>query len=420
MQFVNAVIADLSVNGTRLRADFEELATIGGDAAGGVTRLALSPADIHARAWFADHLEAAGLRVIDDDAANLSGVLACADPAAPTLLIGSHLDTVPDGGRYDGAVGICAALECVRTIRESGVQLPFHLEVIDFTDDEGHWASLFGARALTGMLKPDDLFDTRRDNASLRAALRSVGSDPRRALHVRRDPESLAGYLELHIEHGTRLERSHTPIGIVTAIVGRKTHRITFLGQAGHSGTTDMYKRRDALRGAALFIVRAHDAMRARYGDGIFHCGDVDVFPGKFNIIPSEAVCTVEVRHVNETLMGDMERAMLQIARECAASYALDARMELVTHMPAASMSDALMTAIDAVCQHMGIPAMPLASYAGHAGQFMAGITPTGMIFIPSVDGIGHSPREYTAWEDVERGANVLLHTILHYAARQA
>jgi N-carbamoyl-L-amino-acid hydrolase len=407
---------DIHIDGGRMYADFEELAAIGATPANGVTRLALSPDDIHARAWFGDKLEAEGFPVYDDDAANLSGVLRCSRRDALTLMIGSHLDTVPDGGRYDGSVGIIAGLECARVIRDHAIDLPFHLEIIDFTDDEGHWASLFGARALTGHLTDDDIFDTVRDNAPLRAALRGVGSTAARAFEAHRDATTLAGYLELHIEHGTRLERANCPIGIVTGIVGRKTHKITFKGQAGHSGTTDMYRRRDALRGAALFITRAHDAVRARYGDGIFNCGAVDVKPGKFNIIPSEAICTIEVRHFNETLMVEMERDLLQIARECAASHALEIDHDLITYMPAAPMTAGFISGIQSACDALELPYLPLISYAGHAGQFMAQVTPTAMIFIPSVDGIGHSPHEYTHWHDIERGADVLLHTLFEIA----
>ncbi len=416
MQHTHAVTTELHIDGGRMRADFNELADIGGTNEGGVTRLALSPEDINARAWFGDQLEAAGLTVYDDDAANLSGVLRSTHEDALTLMIGSHLDTVPDGGQYDGAVGIVAALECARTIRDHDLDLPFHIEIMDFTDDEGHWASLFGARAIAGRITYDDIFDTIRDNAPLRAALRGVGSNASRVFEARRDPETLLGYLELHIEHGTRLERANCPIGIVTGIVGRKTHTITFFGQAGHSGTTDMYKRRDALRGAALFITRAHDAVRARYGDGIFNCGDVEVKPGKFNIIPSKAICTIEVRHFNETLMAEMERELLQIARECAASHALEIKHELVTYMPAAPMTAGFISSIQSACEALDVSYMPLISYAGHAGQFMAQITPSAMIFIPSVDGVGHSPHERTEWSDVERGANALLHTILQLA----
>ncbi len=415
MQLTDIVTTHLKINGERMRADFDALAQIGAVPDGGTNRLALSPADVHARAWFADRIEEAGLLLHDDDAANLSGILPCADPAAKTLLIGSHLDSVPDGGHYDGVIGVLAALECLRTIRENEIELPFHLEAIDFTDDEGCWMSLFGARAMAGMLTSADIDDSKRDNVQFRAALKGVGFDPRYVLSAERDPDTLAGYLELHIEHGTRLERAGVKIGVVTGIVGRKTHRITFLGQAGHSGTTDMYKRRDALRGAAQFIVRCHEAIRARYGDGIFNCGNIEVKPGKFNIIPSEACCTVEVRHVDEKLMGEMETTVLSIARESAVSHDLDLSTELITHMPAASMAAGAIQAVEAACKSLGETSLPLISYAGHAAQMLARTTPCAMIFIPSKDGCGHSPKEFSEWEDVERGANVLLHTILGY-----
>ncbi|NJO85157.1 MAG: M20 family metallo-hydrolase [Blastochloris sp.] len=157
-----------------------------------------------------------------------------------------------NGGRFDGAVGVVAALECLRTLRENGYALPFHLEAIDFTDDEGCWRSLLGSRALAGMVAPTDLY--MQDEGMFRAALSRAGIDLRRIPYARRDPETLAGYLELHIESGPRMERTGVEIGIVTNIVGRKTFEITYHGKAGHSGTTDMYQRRDALRGAALFM----------------------------------------------------------------------------------------------------------------------------------------------------------------------
>ncbi|PJF26296.1 MAG: Zn-dependent hydrolase, partial [Phototrophicales bacterium] len=330
--------AALQINADRLRADFEELAAIGGTPENGVNRLALSPEDIQARSWFADKLDAAGLVVRDDDAANLSGVLFAPDPEAKTLLIGSHLDSVPNGGRYDGALGVLAGLEILRTIKESDLRLPFHLEVINFTDDEGCWKSLFGARAFSGMFTPRDVIDIIANDGSFVAALRRAGViDPRAVLSARRDSARLAGYLELHIEQGQRLEREGIQIGVVTGIVGRKRYDVTFYGQAGHSGTTDMYKRRDALRGAAQFIVRAHEMVRERFGDGIFNCGDIAVKPGMFNIIPAEARLVVEIRHVDERLMADMEREIVGIAKQCAASTGLEREptFTVVTHMPA-------------------------------------------------------------------------------------
>jgi N-carbamoyl-L-amino-acid hydrolase len=410
------VIPKLTINAERLRADFDELSQIGATPDGGINRLALSTEDLQARSWFADRVEMAGLQVRDDDAANLSGVLRSPDPNARTLMIGSHLDSVPNGGRYDGAIGVLAALECLRTIHEAGVTLPVHLEAINFTDDEGCWKSLFGVRAMTGHIQPKDLSELNGDTASFRAALTRAGIDPRRIFDARRSPDTLAGYLELHIEQGPRLEREHIDIGIVTGIVGRKRYEITFYGQAGHSGTTDMYKRRDALRGAALFIVRAHDMVRERYGDGIFNCGDIGVKPGIFNVIPSEACLTTELRHADEKIMADMELAMVSIARECAVSYGLEVDPKEITHMPAATMAAGVIQALEDSCEALHLSHRRMVSYSGHSAQILSAVTPCGMLFIPSVGGISHHPREFSHWDDVVKGANALLHTILTMA----
>lgn len=403
----------LTVNSDRLRADFDHLASIGATETGGVSRLALSPDDIAARSWFANRAEDAGLVVHDDDAGNLSAILPTLRQNARRLMVGSHLDTVPNGGRFDGSVGLLAALECLRVIKEHDIALPLHVEAINFTDDEGNWRSLMGSRALTGMLNADDFSDAKVDNALFRAALTRAGIKPDDVVNARRNPDDVAAYLELHVEHGTRLERARVPIGVVTNIVGRTTLQIVFNGQAGHSGTTDMYHRRDALRGAALFIVRAHDTIRARYGDGIFNCGDVVVKPGTFNIIPAVAELTVECRHVNATLLNEMETVLFSIARECATSYGLSVTTDKLVTMPTAAMDGALMEQIEQCSSTLGLPHMRLVSYAGHAAQFLAHFTPSAMIFIPSKDGIGHQPEEFTDWEHVEQGANVLLHTLI-------
>jgi hydantoinase/carbamoylase family amidase len=408
----------LRVDADRLKTDFEELAQIGATPEGGVNRLALSPEDLRARAWFAERTEAAGLLVKDDDAGNLSAVLRSPDPHAQTLLIGSHLDSVPNGGRFDGSLGVLAALECLRLLREHDAVLPVHLEAINFTDDEGCWRSLFGSRALAGMLTEEDIFDLQGDNAPFRAALSRAGIDPRAVFRAERASNRLAGYVELHIEQGERLERAGVNIGVVTDIVGRTTYEIVFHGQAGHSGTTDMYHRRDALRGAAQFIVRAHEQVRARYGDGVFNCGDIEVKPGKFNVIPSEARLIVECRHANEKLMAEMEMMIVQIAREAAASNGLTVDSKPVAHMPVAPMNTAVLQAIRESCEQLGLSSAPLVSYSGHDAQIISRLTPSAMIFVPSVRGISHRPEEYTHWHDVVNGANVLLQTILRLAFR--
>ncbi|MCC6614407.1 MAG: M20 family metallo-hydrolase [Anaerolineae bacterium] len=410
----------LRVNNDRLRVDFEELAQIGATPEGGINRLALSPEDLLARAWFADRIEAAGLFVRDDDAGNLSGVLRSRKTDAKTLMLGSHLDSVPNGGRFDGSTGVLAALECLRVIKENSIQLPVHLEAISFTDDEGCWRSLFGSRAITGLLTEDDIEDRRVDNAPFRAALSRAGIDPRSVFRAERSSSTLAGYIELHIEQGERLARAGKDIGIVAGIVGRTTYRFTFYGQAAHSGTTDMYRRRDALRGAALFIVRAHDAVREKYGDGVFNCGGVTVKPGAFNIIPSEADLLVECRHVNARLMSEMEMMIVQIARECAATHGLNFNSEQVAHVPAAHMNDRIMACIEQAASMLELTTLNLTSYAGHDSQILSRITPCGMVFIPSIDGISHNPREYTPWQNVIEGANTLLHAVLNYTLGEA
>ena len=409
--------AHLRIDSDRLKTDFDDLAQIGATPEGGISRLALSPEDLRARAWFAERIEAAELVVQDDDAGNLSAVLLARDPQVPTLLIGSHLDSVPNGGCYDGAIGVLGALECLRRLREEAVELPFHLEAISFTDDEGCWCSLFGSRAVAGMLSEADIFDVQVDNAPFRAALSRAGIEPRAVYRAERPSTRLAGYVELHIEQGERLERAGVNIGIVTDIVGRTTYEIIFYGQAGHSGTTDMYQRRDALRGAAQFIVRAHEQVRARYGDGVFNCGDIDVKPGKFNIIPSEARLIVECRHARESLMAEMEMMIVQIAREAAASNGLTVESKPVAHMPAAAMSPRIVGTIERACDRLGLSHMPLISYSGHDAQIINRITPSAMIFVPSVRGVSHRPEEYTHWHDVVNGANALLHTVLLLAS---
>ncbi len=413
-------LVNLKINAERLRTNFDELAEIGATVDGGISRLALSNSDLEARAWLADQFEATGLLVNDDDAGNLSGVLRCPKRKAKTLLVGSHLDSVPNGGRYDGAVGVLAALECARTLKEAGLQLPVHLEVIDFTDEEGCWQSLFGSRAMSGSLSDEYINDKSVDYGPFRAALFRAGIRPGDVNRARRDPATLAGYIELHIEQGYRLHQWGVDIGVVSGIVGRTTYEITFYGEASHSGTTAMSARRDALLGATDYIRAAYDRVMQDFPDGVFNCGNMHICPGAFNIIPSEAKLTIECRHPDEERIAAMESALIRLAQEEAISHRLTVGVRRVVHMPAAVMAEPVMTAVQNACEMLGCTYTTLVSYAGHDAQMMSGITPTGMIFIPSVDGISHSPREFTEWEHVVAGTNVLLHTILMMAQAEA
>jgi hydantoinase/carbamoylase family amidase len=406
----------LRINGDRLRADFEELAEIGATVAGGVSRVALSNEDLEARAWFANRVEDDGFIVRDDDAGNLSGVMFCPNPNAPTVLLGSHLDSVPNGGRFDGSIGVLAGLEVLRVMKEAKLTLPVHMEVINFTDEEGCWQSLFGSRGLTGQLTTAHVSDLHTDNSTFRAALQRAGIHPEDVTKAGRKPSQLKAYLELHIEQGPQLERAECTIGAVTHIVGRSTLRVTFNGQAGHSGTTALDKRRDAVQGAALFILQAHQFVRDEYPDGIFNCGNVVVKPGLFNVIPEQAVLTVECRHIEEDILAEMEGAIEMLSQRCADEYQLSVGVVRTAHMSAAHMAELCLQAIEDASRLIGTSCKRLASYAGHDAQMLAHFTPSGMIFIPSLGGVSQNPREFSRWEDVVAGANVLLHAALKLA----
>ncbi len=401
------------IQSDRLKADFDTLAQIGATPAGGVTRVALSHEDVQARTWFANRAEEDGFLLRDDEAGNLSAVHLSDNPNAKTLLIGSHLDSVPNGGKYDGSVGVLAALEVLRVVKENGLKLPVHLEAINFTDEEGCWQGLFGSKAFTGHLAPlkDSDYDV-REKAMFRAALLRAGINPAEVHCARRMPDDYAGYLELHIEQGAQLYKQWAEIGIVTTVVGRTTFQITFYGEASHSGTTAPEDRRDALFAASDFISQAHRTLSAE--GGIFNCGNLRVEPGSFNIIPNLAVLTVECRHPDEQELERLESAMLRLAQEIAVQHHLSVSSRKVIHMPAAPMSQRVITCIEQACQQLGIEkSLHLTSYAGHDAQVMSLFTPTGMIFIPSYKGISHNPNEYSEWEHVVQGVNVLLHAVL-------
>jgi len=408
----------LTVNARRLLDDLRDLSRIGATPEGGVHRPALSAADLEARAWFRARAEAAGLICRQDGAGNLSAVLPAADPAARTLLCGSHLDSVPDGGRFDGALGALAALEALRTVREAGLRLPVHLEAISFTDEEGAHVSLLGSRAAAGLLTEADLDHPHSSPAAFAGALERAGLRREELLAARRDPATLLGYLELHIEQGSRLEEAGLDIGVVTAIVGIRSFWLTFSGQAAHAGTTPLPLRRDALRGAAAFITRAAEIASAGFPPGTVTCGQVEVAPGAFNIVPGRARLALEFRHPAAETLAEMEAALFALARECAAAHGLEVAFTSVGGIEPAAFDPDAAAAIETAAGGLGLRCTRLVSFAGHDAQAMRAITPAAMLFVPSAGGLSHQPGEHTRDAYVINGANTLLHTLLILAGR--
>lgn len=408
--------ADLRINSRRLLDDLTELAQFGATPEGGVHRPALSDADLEARRWFRQRAAASGFEVRQDGAGNLSARLPAADPAAKTLMCGSHLDSVPYGGRFDGALGVVAALEVLRTVREAGLSLPVHLEAMNFTDEEGRWVPLLGSSALAGLLSADELAHPVGGREAFEARLAAAGLTPEGILTARRDPDSLAAWVEVHIEQGPRLEESGHAIGVVTGIVGIAAYWLKFLGRADHAGTTPMDRRQDALRGVAEFVRQSRELVTNRFPMGVMNCGLVEVAPGAFNIVPECARLALEFRHPDPGKLDAMREALLSLALHVVEVEGLALEVEQVGLDEPAILSRDVIAAIERGCGVLGLSHTPLISYAGHDTQAMAHLTRAGMFFVPSAAGASHSPREFTSDEGCVNAGNVLLHAVLALA----
>jgi hydantoinase/carbamoylase family amidase len=399
----------LRVNEARLRDDFEALAKIGATPEGGVSRPTFSDAHLAAREWFLGRVAAAGLETRADPAGNHSAVHRTTRSSSPVLLLGSHLDSVPQGGRYDGALGVLAALEVLRTVREAGVVLPVALEAIDFTDEEGTLVGLLGSKALAGTLTPEALRAPRGGREALVAGLERAGLDEERLGEAGRDPSSLAGYLELHIEQGPRLERAQVQIGVVTGIVGARSFSLVFRGLAGHAGTTPMEARKDAGVAAAGFIRAAHELVVRDFTGCVATVGDVHFEPGAFNVVPGAARLALEFRSLDRGRLDALERALLAAAHAEADAHALGLDVTPVGRWEPTDLASNVCDVVEQAAAALSLTSMRLPSGAGHDAQALAGLTASGMIFVPSVGGVSHAPGEHTAWKDCVNGANVLL-----------
>ena len=406
----------LLINPERFKQDFDSLAQIGSTGTGGVDRPALSPANIEARKWFLARAFESGLETRVDSAGNHSAVLQSSNPDARTLLLGSHTDSVPMGGRFDGALGLVAALEAVRTVKDAGLSLPVHLEVIDFTDEEGTLVGILGSQAVAGTLSAESLKSPRGGRAKLEEGMARAGLTDDGFLSAKRAPNTLAGYLELHIEQGPRLARSAIKIGVVSGIVGINSFRLRYHGKANHAGTTPMDARTDASLGASAFVLTAREMVARDFPNCVVNVGQMTFKPGAFNIIPGLAELSLEFRSPDPQQLNALEASLLGLANVVGRQWGLILEVERVGHCDPAPMSERAQAAIAAAAESLALTHTTLHSGAGHDAQSLAAITDAGMIFVPSRDGISHSPLEFTEWDDCVNGANVLLRAALKVA----
>jgi N-carbamoyl-L-amino-acid hydrolase len=407
------------INPDRMLESFNQLAQIGATADGGINRPALGESHLAARRWFRAEAETAGLEFQMDGAGNHSAVIASGEERAltKTLLIGSHLDSVPNGGRFDGALGVIAALEVLKTVKENRIPLKFNLEAIDFTDEEGTLVGLLGSAALAGRLKPEALKNPRGGRKKLTEGLNRAGLSEDGIFTAARKKESLAGYLELHIEQGKRLERGGIKIGIVSAIVGIFSYRLSFIGRADHAGSTLMTDRRDASLGASAFTLAARELVMKDFPDCVVNVGRMEFSPGAFNIVPARVDVSLEFRSPDAAQFERLDSALMRCAKEQSAKFDLELEIECFEKHAPNLMSHEVQKMFADSCDALGLRHVSLASGAIHDGQSFDGICSIGMIFVPSVDGASHAPREFTHWDDCVNGTNALLQTVLKFAA---
>ena len=404
--------ANLAIDEGRFRRDLEALAAFGQTSSGGVSRPAFSPAHLEAREWFVERGSAAGFDTSVDGAGNHSVILS--QPGVhQTLLLGSHLDSVPQGGRYDGALGVLSALETLRTVKEAELVLPVNLEAVDFTDEESRYIECWGSRALTGQLQAGEIQRALEEHDELADLMSRAGLTERGVVSCGRDPQKYAGYLELHIEQGPRLEQAGADLGIVTGVVGIWAYRFQFLGRAGHTGTTPMESRSDAGLGASAFSLACHQMVLTEYPECVGCAGAMDFDPGAMNVIPGNVNVLYEFRCPAEARGLALDEGVRKKAVEAADRFGLTHKVVRRDHAPATDLDPEIQKQAEGAAAALGLTTMRMASGAGHDAQIMADFTPAGLIFVPSVGGVSHRPDEFTRFDDCVQGANALLHTAL-------
>ncbi|MDX2255365.1 MAG: Zn-dependent hydrolase [Pseudanabaenaceae cyanobacterium bins.39] len=402
-------LSKLSINGDRLNRCLEELAEIGKLPNGGVCRLAFSEEDIQARQLITQWMREAGMTVFSDAVGNIIGRYAGTKLQA-ALATGSHIDTVPVAGRYDGCLGVVAGIEVARVLQENQIRLRHSFEVIVFADEEN---SVIGCKAMAGNAPTDPERYRRKDGTSIQECLSRVGGNWEQIHTAKRDRSDIAAFIELHVEQGGVLEAAQKEIGVVTGIVGQYRYMVKIVGRPNHAGTTPMHMRKDALVAASQLVLAINRLGMDTVGDQVATVGHMTVAPNATNVVPALVNMSIDLRDLSDQnlqyLLGEIEKECVAIANRTGTEITLEQKLHV---LPTLAKPE-LMATITQVCKDMHLSYEYLPSRAGHDAQEIGRFTDMAMIFVPSRDGISHSQDEYTAPEQCIQGANVLLHTIL-------
>jgi N-carbamoyl-L-amino-acid hydrolase len=408
------------VNLERLKSTLLELSRIGfNEEDKGIYRVGFSEADMSARRWLMELLEQEHFRPRMDGAGNVYGCLGDSD--LPTVTLGSHLDTVPAGGLFDGALGVVAALEVLRTCRELELNLNWPLELLATSEEEGRYGGMLGAQAIAGVLTPGVMLNMHdADGNLLSDAMSSAGLEPLGALDARRSPDSMRAFLELHIEQGPVLEKMEKTIGVVDGISGVFKWIIRLIGKADHAGTAPMNMRSDAFMGLADF---AHEIPRIIDENGTdrsrLTVGKVELKPGSPHTIPGEALFTLVGRDSDENVMQELCNSCRKSLSAIARRHKLKFEYEQISWLAPMKCDLELVEMLERQAAALEYSFLRMPSGAGHDTQFLSEITRAGLLFVPSVGGVSHSPDEWTHWSDIECGANLLLNAAVALATEK-
>src|SRR5271170_4566590 len=410
----------IAVDGARLSAEIEELASISDAEPPAVTRVVFTPTDLKARAWLAAKFKKAGLTVRQDPVGNIFARWAGSDPNASAVGTGSHIDAIPNAGKFDGIVGVLGGLEAIRSLERSGIRPKCSIELLVFTSEEPTRFGIgcLGSRLLSGTLVPDAAARLRdNDRTSLDQVRRAAGFGGE--LEQVKLPENYyKAFVELHIEQGPLLERQHTPLGIVTKIAAPASLRVSIEGSGGHAGGVLMPDRHDALCAASELILAIESAARNSGAiDTVGTVGICDVFPSAVNSIPSRVRLSIDLRDTDLARRDAVMRTIETTSHSIAARRQVSIYSELLNADAPVDCAPAIVEALSQSCRKHGIKFLPMVSRAYHDSLFIARIAPVAMLFIPCRNGYSHRPDEYASIEDITRGSLVLAETLAALSA---
>lgn len=407
----SSTIKEVNVNKQRIESRIFELAKFGKDSMGKGYRVAFTKGDLEGRAWFIGLMKKARLEVSIDYAGNIIGKRKGKNPSLKPIAFGSHLDMVPDGGNYDGCVGSVGALELIEVLNENNIVTEHPLEVIIFSNEEG---GTIGSMAMAGHLTAEGLKQISQSGLTMAGGIKLIGGNPDSVQFCSRKKGDLKAFLELHIEQGGILEKENIQIGVVEGIVGIIHWEVTVLGFANHAGTSPMNMRKDALLASAKLIVAVNEVINSYEGKQVGTIGKITALPGAYNVIPGKVTMGLEIRDLSYEkiwkLFHDIEKRASVIAASSGTTIAFQHQ---ANESKPALTEKKLQKKIAGLATAFGFTYKVMPSGAGHDSQEMALIAPVGMIFVPSVGGISHSPKEFTKAIDMANGVNVLLQTIL-------